>query len=174
MVRVTTPRTVNGDLERVWARTGWSRKELARRVNRRGQARGLYLNTDASRVRAWFAGQQPQPPVPAILCELFSEHLGYPLNAEDIGLTTGPDTDVGLSYQSGLGPTVAAIADLGRNDVHRRDFLRDAAFVAAAAIAPSRDWLLATLDATRPTPRWADRAGAGRDDPGSVRRLPGG
>jgi len=103
-------------------------------------------------VRAWFSGQQPQSPVPAILCELFSEHLGYPLNPEDIGLSTGPDTDIGLCYQSGLGATVAAIADLGRDDVYRRDFLRDAAFVAAAAVAPSRDWLLATLDATRRRP----------------------
>ena len=149
---MTTPRAANSELERVWARTGWSRKELARRVNRRGQARGIYLYTDASRVRAWFAGQQPQSPVPAILCELFSEHLGYPLKPEDIGLTTGPDTDIGLCYQSGLGATVAAIADLGRNDVYRRDFLRDAAFVGAAAVAPSRDWLLATLDATRRCP----------------------
>lgn len=75
---MTRPRSANSDLEGVWARTGWSRKELARRVNRRGQSRGLHLNTDASRVRAWFAGQQPQPPVPAILCELFSEHFGLP------------------------------------------------------------------------------------------------
>ncbi|MGH3694601.1 MAG: hypothetical protein ACRDRX_11560 [Pseudonocardiaceae bacterium] len=72
------PRSANGDLERVWVATGWSRKELARRVNRRGQSRDLYLNTDASRVRAWFAGQHPQPPVPAILSELFSEHFGLP------------------------------------------------------------------------------------------------
>ncbi|MGH3901787.1 MAG: hypothetical protein ACRDTA_26735 [Pseudonocardiaceae bacterium] len=146
------PRRANGDLERIWVRTGWSRKELARRVNRRGQARGLHLNTDASRVRAWFAGQQPQPPVPAILCELFSEHCGYPVSPEAIGLAAETDTDAGLTYQSGVGATVAVVADLGRNDVHRRDFLRSAPFIAAAAVAPSRDWLLATLDATRPRP----------------------
>ncbi|MGH3573762.1 MAG: hypothetical protein ACRDRD_22275 [Pseudonocardiaceae bacterium] len=144
------PRSANGALERVWAGTGWSRKELARRVNRRGQSRGLHLNTDASRVRAWFAGQRPQPPVPAILCELFSEHFGYPVRPEAIGLSADADTDVGLRYRSGLAATVAAVADLGRNDVHRRDFLRTAPFVAAAAVAPSRDWLLATLDATVP------------------------
>jgi hypothetical protein len=149
---VTRLRSANGDLERVWARTGWSRKELARRVNRRGQSRGLHLNTDASRVRAWFAGQQPQLPVPAILCELFSEHFGYPVLLEAIGLAADADTDIGLSYQSSLRTTVAVVADLGRNDVHRRGFLCSAPFVAAAAVAPSRDWLLATLDATRPRP----------------------
>ncbi len=65
------------------------------------------------------------------------------------------------AYQPGVGATVAVVADLGRNDVHRRDFLCSAPFVAAAAVAPSRDWLLATLDATRP------RAG-GRVDHGQV------
>ncbi len=149
---MTKPRSANGDLEQVWGRTGWSRKELARRVNRRGQTRGLHLNTDASRVRAWFAGQRPQPPVPAILCELFSEHFGYPVRPESIGLHAEADTDVGLAYQPGLGATVGVVADLGRNDVHRRDFLRSAPFVAAAAVAPSRDWLLATLDATSARP----------------------
>ncbi len=146
------PRGANGDLERAWARTGWSRKELARRVNRRGLSRGLHLNTDASRVRAWFAGQQPQPPVPAILCELFSEHFGYPVPPEAIGLRAEAEVDIGLAYHSSLGVTVAVVADLGRNDVHRRGFLQDAPFVAAAAVAPSRDWLLATLDATTPRP----------------------
>ncbi|MGH3855283.1 MAG: hypothetical protein ACRDR6_17670 [Pseudonocardiaceae bacterium] len=145
-------RSGNGDVERVWARTGWSRKELARRVNRRGQSRGLRLNTDASRVGAWFAGQQPQPPVPAILCELFSEHFGYLVTPEVIGLAADADIDVGLRYEPSLAATVAVVADLGRNDVYRRNFLCGAPFVAVAAVAPSRDWLLATLDATTPRP----------------------
>ncbi|MGH4000230.1 MAG: hypothetical protein ACRDTJ_22535, partial [Pseudonocardiaceae bacterium] len=78
---------------------------------------------------------------------MFSEHFGYLVQAEAIGLCAEADTDVGLVYQSSLGTTVAIVADLGRNDVHRRDFLCSAPFVAAAAVAPSRDWLLATLDA---------------------------
>lgn len=146
---MTTARNANEDLERMWTRTGWSRKELARRVNRRGQIRGLHLNTDASRIRAWFSGQQPQQPVPAILCELFSEHFGYPIHHETIGLPADTDTDIGLAYLPCLAATVSAIAYLGRNDVRRRDCLRSATFVAAAAVAPSRDWLLATLDATK-------------------------
>ncbi|MGH3771963.1 MAG: hypothetical protein ACRDRW_11310 [Pseudonocardiaceae bacterium] len=149
---MTRSRGANGDLERVWGRTGWSRKELARRVNRRGQSRGLHLNTDASRVGAWFAGQQPQPPVPAILCELFSEHFGYLVVPEAIGLAADANIDIGLRYDPSLGATVAVVADLGRNDVYRRNFLCGAPFVAVAAVAPSRDWLLATLDATTPRP----------------------
>jgi hypothetical protein len=83
---------------------------------------------------------------------LFSEHFGYPVQPREIGLHCEADTDVGLAYQSSLGATVALVADLGRNDVHRRDFLRTAPFVAAAAVAPSRDWLLATLDAAQRRP----------------------
>lgn len=101
----TSSRSANGDLERVWARTGWSRKELARRVNRRGQLRGLHLNTDASRIRAWFAGQPLQPPVPAILCELFSEHFGYLVRSQEIGLHDEADADTGLVYLSILRAT---------------------------------------------------------------------
>lgn len=102
-VPVSTSRVANGDLERIWARTGWSRKELARRVNRRGRCRGVHLNTDASRVGAWFAGQHPQPPVAAILCELFSEHFGYLIEPEVIGLSAERDTGLGLRYAAGLG-----------------------------------------------------------------------
>ncbi|MGH3797160.1 MAG: hypothetical protein ACRDSP_19990 [Pseudonocardiaceae bacterium] len=68
----------------MYARTGWSRKELARRVNQRAQARGVHLHTDASRVRNWPAGQQPQPPVPELLSELFSGQVGYPVIPVDI------------------------------------------------------------------------------------------
>ncbi|MGH3719727.1 MAG: hypothetical protein ACRDRI_13000 [Pseudonocardiaceae bacterium] len=90
--------------------------------------------------------------MPAILCELFSEHFGYLVSPEAIGLTADADTDIGLRYELGLGAAVAVVADLGRNDVYRRGFLCSAPFVAAAAVAPSRDWLLATLDATEPRP----------------------
>ncbi|MGQ0777585.1 MAG: hypothetical protein ACT4NY_24775 [Pseudonocardiales bacterium] len=75
-------REVNVQLEQVRARAGWSRKELARRVNQRARVRGVHLNTDASRVRHWLEGQHPQPPVPELLSELFSEQLGYPWAVE--------------------------------------------------------------------------------------------
>ncbi len=58
------------------------------------------------------------------------------------------ESDLGLSYLVDIRATVAVLAELGRNDVDRRDFLRRAAFVAGASVAPSRDWLLEALDAT--------------------------
>ncbi|MGH3867093.1 MAG: hypothetical protein ACRDQ4_13310 [Pseudonocardiaceae bacterium] len=83
---------------------------------------------------------------------MFSEHFGYLVQSEEIGLADDAGTDTGLFYQPSVGATVAVVADLGRNDVHRRNFLHDAPIVAVAAIAPSRDWLLATLDASTPGP----------------------
>jgi hypothetical protein len=149
---VAASRGANLQMEEVRARTGWSRKELARRVNQRARVRGVHLHTDASRIRHWLAGQHPQPPVPELLSELFSEQLGYPITPTDIGLEATDEHEVGLRYSESIAATVVAVAELGRYDVRRRGFLRHGTFLAVAAIAPSRDWLLAVLDATEPRP----------------------
>jgi hypothetical protein len=55
--------------------------------------------------------------------------------------------------QSDVGAALVRRRSTGSGDrVPRSDFLHSAPFVAAAAVAPSRDWLLATLDSTRPRP----------------------
>ncbi|MCO1577673.1 hypothetical protein M8C13_18105 [Crossiella sp. SN42] len=53
---------------------------------------------------------------------------------------------LGLTYAASLPTTVDVVAELGRHDMERRRFLTSAAFAVAASVAPSRDWLLATLD----------------------------
>lgn len=53
---------------------------------------------------------------------------------------------LGLVYASSVPATVETVAELGRSDMERRRFLTGAAFAVAASIAPSRDWLVATLD----------------------------
>lgn len=141
---------VNIQLEAVHARSGWSRKELARRVNQRARRRGLILRTDASRVRNWLAGQHPQPPVPELLSELFSEKFGYPILPTDLGLKATDEHDVGLYYADSITATVVAVAELGRYAMRRRGFLHQGTFLAVATVAPSQDWLLAVLDATEP------------------------
>nr|WP_147455305.1 transcriptional regulator [Saccharothrix australiensis] len=55
-------------------------------------------------------------------------------------------SDLGLSYAASLLATVEVVAELGRHDMERRTFLTGALFSVAASVAPSRDWLLATLD----------------------------
>ncbi|MGH3938988.1 MAG: hypothetical protein ACRDTG_10195 [Pseudonocardiaceae bacterium] len=145
-------REANVHMEEVRARVGWSRKELARQVNQRARVRGVHLNTDATRVRHWLAGQHPQPPVPELLSELFSEQLGYPITPVDIGLDETGEYEVGLRYCETVAATVVAVTELGRYDMRRRGFLHKGTFLVVAAVAPSRDWLLAVLDATEPRP----------------------
>jgi hypothetical protein len=58
--------------------------------------------------------------------------------------------DLGLGYPASLPATVNAIAELGRQDMQRRHFLGGAMFAVAASIAPSRDWLIATLEQSGP------------------------
>jgi transcriptional regulator with XRE-family HTH domain len=53
---------------------------------------------------------------------------------------------LGLAYSASLPDTVNAVAELGRRDMERRKFLSGAMFSVAASVAPSLDWLLATLD----------------------------
>ena len=150
--RVADQREVNVRLAEFVVRVGWSRKELARRVNQRAKTRGVHLGTDASRVRHWLEGQHPQPPVPEVLSELFSERLGYPVLPAELGLPAVPEHGLGLWYAESVAATVVALAELGRYDVLRRDFLHQGPFLAVATIAPSHEWLLAILDATQRRP----------------------
>ncbi|MEU7482179.1 helix-turn-helix transcriptional regulator [Lentzea sp. NPDC042327] len=55
-------------------------------------------------------------------------------------------SDLGLAYAASLPTTVEVVDELGRHDMERRTFLSSALFSVAASVAPSRDWLLATLD----------------------------
>lgn len=147
-------------MDEVLARVGWSRKELARRVNQRARMRGVHLNTDASRIRNWLAGQQPQSPAPEVLSELFSEQLGYPILPTDLGLPATDEHELGLRYSESIAATVVAVDELGRCALRRRGFLHHGTFLAVATIGPSHDWLLAVLDATEPRP--GGRIGTGQ------------
>ncbi len=69
--------------------TGWSRGELARKVNRQAATLGYrQVATDTSRVRRWLdLGEIPRDPVPQLLAALFTERLGRVVTTEDLGLT---------------------------------------------------------------------------------------
>ncbi|MGW2865602.1 transcriptional regulator [Streptomyces sp. NPDC001205] len=124
-----------------------SRTELARKVRTAGQAWGQpHISTDASSVRRWLEGEIPRSPVPEILADIFSAEVGYRVTTYDLGLGDSPIADHSLVYSPCFATTVEAVADLGRADVDRRKFLAAAPFAAIAAVGPSRDWLLATLD----------------------------
>lgn len=137
----------NTELANWLARSGLSRTELARRVTIAAQAWGQpHITPNATTVRRWLAGDQPRQPVPEILADIISAEIGYRVPTYDLGFAESATAERSLVYNSSLAVTVEAVADLGRADVDRRDFLAAAPFAAVAAVGPSRDWLLNTLD----------------------------
>lgn len=135
----------------VWfERSGFSQGELARLVVKRAQARGLWqICTDTSRVHYWLTGQQPRPPVPEILAEVFSERFGCSVTIADLGFEEKKClTFAGMDIPWELEPTLAAIDQLTRSDLmlNRRDLLTESAnvTVGAALIDPLHRWITAT------------------------------
>jgi hypothetical protein len=161
----------NVQLTSWFSRSGWSKGELARQVNRRARQIGAsHISTDTSRVRRWLDGEQPREPIPKILSELFSERFGAVVSVEDLGLrSTLPvagDSSVDLPW-SAL-QTVQLISEYSRSDLmlNRRGFLGSSLALAAgsALIEPMQRWL-APVPATGlpipgPTPVLAAASGS--------------
>ncbi|MEU6545277.1 hypothetical protein [Streptomyces sp. NPDC046859] len=146
------------DLLSSWfVRSGWSKGELARQVNRRARQLGAnHISTDTSRVRRWLDGENPREPIPRILSELFSERFGCVVSVEDLGLRTARQapsvSGVDLPW---TGPqTVALLSEFSRSDLMlaRRGFLGSSLALSAgpALIEPMQRWLV-------PAPAGADR-----------------
>ncbi|MBA4864993.1 hypothetical protein H1V43_27300 [Streptomyces sp. PSKA54] len=132
-----------------FVRSGWSKGELARQVNRRARQLGAnHISTDTSRVRRWLDGENPREPIPRILSELFSERFGCVVAVEDLGLRTAHQSPsvsgVDLPW---TGPgTVALISEFSRSDLMlaRRGFLGTSLALSAgpALIEPLQRWLV--------------------------------
>lgn len=139
----------NEKLASWFGRSGWSKGELARQVNRRARQTGAHhVSTDTSRVRRWLDGEQPREPIPKILSELFSERFGSVVSVEDLGLravvlvsTVGGGVDLPWSAPQ----TVQLISEYSRSDLmlNRRGFLSTslALTAGAALIEPMQRWL---------------------------------
>ncbi|MFI7431882.1 hypothetical protein ACIBPB_33455 [Micromonospora sp. NPDC049836] len=137
----------NDSLAALISEAGWSWAGLARRVNDLGANEGQSLRYDYTAVNRWVKkGERPRSPVPNFIAQALSERLGRRITPSDFRM---PDEETlaerGLSYGGSAISTVETIIDLGRADVKRRQIIK-APFVLAALGAPSRDWLLATLD----------------------------
>lgn len=130
-------------------RSGWSKGELARQVNRRARALGAHhVSTDTSRVRRWLDGEQPREPIPRILSELFSERFGCVVSVEDLGLRAAPQAAAvsGVDLPWAGSQTIELINEFSRSDLMlgRRGFLGTSLTVAAgpALIEPMQRWLV--------------------------------
>ncbi|MEU0408761.1 hypothetical protein ABZ307_13245 [Streptomyces griseorubiginosus] len=152
-----------------FVRSGWSKGELARQVNRRARQLGAnHISTDTSRVRRWLDGENPREPIPRILSELFSERFGCVVSVEDLGLRAARQspstTGVDLPW---TGPqTVALLSEFSRSDLMlaRRGFLGTSLALSAgpSLIEPMQRWLVPGAAGTphrEPDPASARRAG---------------
>ncbi|MFK4147495.1 hypothetical protein [Streptomyces sp. NPDC004065] len=155
----TADKRTNELLTSWFVRSGWSKGELARQVNRRARQLGAnHISTDTSRVRRWLDGENPREPIPRILSELFSERFGCVVSVEDLGLRTARQTPsttgVDLPW---TGPqTVALLSEFSRSDLMlaRRGFLGTSLVLSAgpSLIEPLQRWLVPAPPAPLPEP----------------------
>ncbi|MFM9366524.1 hypothetical protein [Streptomyces sp. Da 82-17] len=139
----------NEQLTSWFVRSGWSKGELARQVNRRARQLGAnHISTDTSRVRRWLDGEQPREPIPRILSELFSERFGAVVAVEDLGLRTAHQSASlsGVDLPWTGAQTVEMISEFSRSDLMlaRRGFLGTSLALAAgpSLIEPMQRWLV--------------------------------
>ncbi|MGD9481735.1 hypothetical protein WDH52_00520 [Streptomyces sp. TRM70308] len=145
----TTDKRPNERLGSWFARSGWSKGELARQVNRRAREMGAHhVSTDTSRVRRWLDGEQPREPIPRILSELFSQRFGCVVAVEELGLRQ-PRQSAGVSGIDlpWAGPqTAELISEFSRSDLMlgRRGYLGTSLALSAgpALIEPMQRWLV--------------------------------
>ncbi|MFJ2717366.1 hypothetical protein [Streptomyces sp. NPDC087437] len=149
-----------------FVRSGWSKGELARQVNRRARQLGAnHISTDTSRVRRWLDGENPREPIPRILSELFSERFGCVVAVEDLGLRTARPTPSATGVDlPWTGPqTVALLSEFSRSDLMlaRRGFLGTSLALSAgpSLIEPLQRWLVPAPPAPleEPEPQAATR-----------------
>ncbi|SDP04348.1 transcriptional repressor NsdA [Actinacidiphila guanduensis] len=165
----TPDKQPNAQLTSWFVRSGWSKGELARQVNRRARQLGAHhVSTDTSRVRRWLDGEQPREPIPRILSELFSERFGCVVPVEDLGLRPAHQPpaggDIDLPW---AGPqTVQLINEFSRSDLMlgRRGFLGTSLALSAgpALLEPMQRWLVPSAQAAQPVPIGANRDAGGR------------
>ncbi|GGO93793.1 transcriptional repressor NsdA [Wenjunlia tyrosinilytica] len=159
----------NAQLSSWFMRSGWSKGELARQVNRRARQMGAHhISTDTSRVRRWLDGEQPREPIPKILSELFSERFGSVVSVEDLGLrsTLGSPQMSGIDLPWAAPETVSLINEFSRSDLmlNRRGFLGTSLALSAgpALVEPMQRWLAPTATGVVEIPRQDVRRGGTR------------
>ncbi|MBY8879438.1 hypothetical protein K7862_17610 [Streptomyces sp. PLK6-54] len=165
----TAEKQPNAQLNSWFMRSGWSKGELARQVNRRARQLGAHhVSTDTSRVRRWLDGEQPREPIPRILSELFSERFGCVVPVEDLGLRSAHQPpaggDIDLPW---AGPqTVQLINEFSRSDLMlgRRGFLGTSLALSAgpALLEPLQRWLVPAGPGAHPAAAAPPRDAGGR------------
>lgn len=130
---------------------GFSQEEFAREVARIAwEQHHIQVGIDSAMVSKWErATKLPSRRYQRLLTTLFPADASRILPTEP---AAGPE--LGFDYSGPVTSTLDAVEHVGRADMDRRDFLARSLFAVGLSIAPSRDWLIATIeDAMAPTKR---------------------
>ncbi|MFE3196690.1 hypothetical protein ACWGR4_37635 [Embleya sp. NPDC055664] len=140
-------RQPNDRLAAWFARSGWSKGELARQVNRHAKAISApHVSTDTSRVRRWLDGEQPREPIPQILAELFTRRFGRVVSIDELGLREPdePHGDFGVDLPWTFETVVDILGEYTRGDLllGRQEFVGPALRLAAGRdlVEPLQRW----------------------------------
>ncbi|MGC0416764.1 hypothetical protein [Embleya sp. AB8] len=152
-------RQPNDRLSAWFARSGWSKGELARQVNRHARAMSApHVSTDTSRVRRWLDGEQPREPIPQILAELFTRRFGRVVSIDELGLREPdePHGDFGVDLPWTFETVVEILGEYTRGDLllGRQEFVGPALRLAAGRdlVEPLQRWSAPAPGAPAPLP----------------------
>ena len=139
----------NHQLAALIAEAGFSSKGLARRVVDLGQMRGhRNLKYNHSSVERWLRGQQPHPPTPELLSEVFGAALGRPVSLASLGMAQERAADgAALHIQPTPADAARIVHSLTKGDLTRRRVLVLSGFDVAAYSSAALRWLLAPRSA---------------------------
>jgi transcriptional regulator with XRE-family HTH domain len=122
---------------------GLTQEEFAREVGRMAWDRHhIQVGVDSAMVSKWERGTKvPSRRYQRLLATLFSADAGAMASRHP------SSPDLGFDYSGPVSSAVEAAERVGRADVDRREFLSRSLFAVGLSIAPSRDWLIATIEA---------------------------
>jgi len=139
------PKEPNQQLATLISEAGFSSKGLARRVVDLGRMRGYRnLKYNHSSVERWLRGEQPRPPTPELLSDVFGAALGRPVSPALLGMAQERTAD-GAALRIQLTPADAAriVRSLTEGDLKRQRVLVLSDFDLVAYSSAALRWLLA-------------------------------
>ena len=139
----------NQQLATLIAEAGFSSKGLARRVVDLGRMRGYRnLKYNHSSVERWLRGEQPRPPTPELLSEVFGAALGRPVSLAMLGMAQERTADgAALHIQPTPADAARIVRSLTEGDLKRQRVLVLSDFDLAAYSSAALRWLLAPRSA---------------------------
>ncbi|MFK0247776.1 tol-pal system YbgF family protein [Amycolatopsis azurea] len=135
-------------LRNLLAESGWTGQTLAKNTNRLGAEAGLRLRYDRTSVAHWLSGMRPRPPVPELVAEAFSRHLGRRITAKATGLERGATVTSPPWWRNDV---TAELTKLCQDGAANRRTISGCAYSLAALSVPGWGELANVASSTRRT-----------------------